>query len=312
MLALCVVAAACTPPADEEPPPPAAVAVRVVAAQRGAIAELLTVVGETAALRTVRLASPVAGRITELGAQPGDQIADGAVAARVLPLENEAAVHGLGVMTDAGALGADERPMAQRLARELSSRAIAVRAPFAGIVADRLRNAGEQVASGEILLELFDPRSLVVIAQVPVQAAGRIRAQQPVEIRTGTGSTPGQVAVVLAAVTPQSLTVPVRVVPTEPLQPPLLHAAVECQITIAEHGEALLIPRTALLSSSVGEQGTVMVVSGEHGWRRPVRLGLRDAEHVEVIDGLVPGDLVVADGGFALPDGALVAAQPAG
>jgi multidrug efflux pump subunit AcrA (membrane-fusion protein) len=288
------------------------VAVHVVAAQRGAIADVLTVSGETAALKTVRLASPVAGRITELAVQPGERLADNAVAARVLPLENEAAVHGLGVMSDAGALGGDERPMAQRLARDLANRAIAVRAPFAGIVADRLHSAGEQVASGEVLLELFDPRSLVVLAQVPVPAAAKVRAQQAVEIRAGEARCAGEVTAVLAAVTAGSLTVPVRIAPTQPLQPPLLHAAVEAQITLAEHSDALLIPRTALLSSSVGDHGTVMVVSGDHGWRRQVQLGLRDAEHVEVIAGLTPGELVVADGGFALPDGALVAPQPAG
>ena len=296
---------------DESTAEPAPPVVRVVAAQRGPITARLRTSGETATLRTVRLASPVTGRVTFLPVHPGDRVTANAVAARVLPIENEAAVHGLGVMRDGNALDPAERPLAERLVRDLANRDIAVRAPFAGIVADRLRNPGEQVAANDVLLELFDPSSMVVLAQVPLQAASTVQPGQAVEVRVGGTRVEGKVATVLPAVTPQSLTVPVRVALSGPL-PPLLHAATECDITTSERPDALLIPRTALRSSEDETHGSVVVIADERASYRPVRLGLRDADHIEIVEGLAPGELVAADGGFTLPDGARVAPQAAG
>jgi multidrug efflux pump subunit AcrA (membrane-fusion protein) len=302
--------AACTPSADEPPAAtPAPAVARVVPARRGPITAVLTASGETTALRTVRLAAPVTGRITVLSAQPGDRVAAKAQVARVLPVESEAAVHGLDVMRDGGALDPTERPLAEKLARDLAGRDIAVQAPFAGIVAERLKNPGELVAANDTMLEVFDPGSLVVVCQVPIEAMATVRPGQSVAVRAAGGTASGSVATLLPAVTPQSLTVPARVTLTTALVPPLLHTAVECRIVTAEHADALLIPRTALRSSASDEAGMVVVVVDGTASYRSVRLGLRDAEHIEIVDGLAPGEVVVADGGFTLPNGAHVIAQ---
>ncbi|MEO8602767.1 MAG: hypothetical protein ABI629_09340, partial [bacterium] len=68
-LPLLALTAACAPPAEEPPQLAAAAAVRVTPVRRGAIEATLLVGGETDALRSLRLASPVAGRITELTAR---------------------------------------------------------------------------------------------------------------------------------------------------------------------------------------------------------------------------------------------------
>jgi hypothetical protein len=127
--------AACTPSADEQPAATPAPPWPAVPARRGPIASILTVSGETSALRTVRLAAPVNGRITVLAVQPGDRVAANAGGAGVAGRARR--LHGLDVMRDGGALDPSERPMAQRLTRDLAGRDIAVQAPFAGIVAER-------------------------------------------------------------------------------------------------------------------------------------------------------------------------------
>ena len=279
---------ACSPSAEAPPAEaPAPVAVHVAAVHRGRIASALTVSGETVALTTLRLASPVAGRVTALAVQPGDRLAAGAVAARVLPMENEAVMHGFGVLADAGALAADERPTAQRLSRDIAAHDVALRAPFDAVVAERLHSPGEQVAPADPLLELFDPRSLVVIAQVPIDSGAAVAAGQPVEVRLGGARLAGRVAAVLTAVTPQALTLPVRIALDAPLTPPLLHAAVECRITVAERADAAA---GAALRPAGGARGrsadTVMVSADGRAHRRVVQLGLRDDDEVEVVDGL--------------------------
>ncbi len=281
----------------------APVQVRAVAVRRGEISEVLTVTGETAALSVLRLTSPVAGHVTFLTARPGDHLAQGAVAARVIPLENEAALHGFAFLDNTGNLSAAERQLTRRLRAELSARDIPLRAPFPAVVAERLRNPGEQVAQNDPLLELFDPSSLYVLAQVPVDAAARIEPQLPVQVSAGGTSVPGAVTVVVTTVVPQALTVPVRIALQAPLQPLLLHAAVQCRITVAEHTEALLIPRTALISSTAAQRATIMIVAGDRARRRTIQLGLQTQSEVEVTEGITPGDSVLVDGHYALPDG---------
>jgi membrane fusion protein (multidrug efflux system) len=300
------VLAACQEPPEETPQATAPVAVRVTAVRRGEIAFVLTASGETTALTMLRMASPVAGRVTMLTVQPGDRLAAGAVAARVLPLENEATLHGLNVLSDANALG-DDKQLARQLAGEI--RDVPLRAPFEAIVADRLHNPGEQVAPSDALIDLFDPRSLVVIAQVPVQSSANIRPGLPVEVTFGGAPVSGHVAALLPAVSPQALTVPVRVALDGPVQPPLLHAPAIARITVTRHPDALLVPPAALLSSTVEAHGVVMVVADGIAQRREVELGLRSGDAVEVTAGLAEGEQVIREGGFGLPDGTAVAAQ---
>ena len=285
-------------PSEAAPPVP----VRVAAVRRGEIAATLAAPGETAALSVLRLASPVAGRVTSIAPHAGDDVDGGQVVARVLPLENEAALHGFALLDDARAFDDGEQQTVQQLRRDVAGRDIALRAPFRAVVADRLRNPGEQVAAGDVLLELFDPQSLYVLAQVPVEQAASLNVGMPVEITGTRAGSRGRVRALLAAVTPDALSVPVRIALLEPLELPLLRRAVQCRIRLGVHQDALLIPLSALLSSTVHERGVVMVNDGGRARRRLVQLGWRTADEVEVIEGLAAGEIVLSEGQYSLPD----------
>jgi len=309
--ALVCAAAACQTATEESAPQEAGpIQVQLAPVRRGDIADVLDVMGQTEARAVLRLASPVAGRVTMLAVRPGDELAEGAVAARVIPLENEAAEHGFALLERAGALSAAEKETLRKLRGEVGGD-VPLRAPFPAVVAERLHNPGEQVAPNDVLLELFDPRSLYVVAQVPAAAAARIHAGQPVEIRAGDSAGAGQIEAVVTALAAQTLTLPVRVALTTPLQPPLLHAAVECRITVARHTGALLIPRSALVSSTVTQYGTAMVAVNGRAARRDIELGLRTGNEVEVTAGLGSDDLVLTRGQYALPDGTRIEASTA-
>ncbi|HYM27510.1 MAG TPA: HlyD family efflux transporter periplasmic adaptor subunit, partial [Steroidobacteraceae bacterium] len=215
----------CTRTPEEPEAEAAAIHVQVTSVRRGEIADVIHAMGQTEALTVLRLASPIAGRLTMLSVYPGDQLEQGAVAARVIPLENEAAAHGFAVLQRQGALSPAERETTRKLRNDIGARDIPLRTPFAAVVAERLRNPGEHVAPNDVLLELFDPHSLYVMAQVPLEAARGLQTGQPAELRAGAAVGAGTVAAVVSAVTPQTLTLPVRIALTAPLQPPLLHTA---------------------------------------------------------------------------------------
>jgi multidrug efflux pump subunit AcrA (membrane-fusion protein) len=304
VLGLSAALAACVRPSDDAPHETAApVRVHVAEVRRGDISDILTVTGETAALSSLRLSSPVAGHISQLTARPGDRLDQGAVAARVISLENEAALHGFKVIAESTRLSAEEQRLAQRLQREISVRSIPLQIPFPAVVAERLKNPGEIVAQGDVILELFDSRSLFVLAQVPVESAGRVHVGLPVEVVIGDTVSAGEVGAVVTALVPQSLTVPVRITLSTPPQPPLLHAAARCRITLAHDPNALIIPRSAIVSLAGPQRGVVMVAVHQQAQRRTIQMGIRTPNLVEVRDGLAAGELVLTEGQYALPDG---------
>ncbi|TMB55285.1 MAG: HlyD family efflux transporter periplasmic adaptor subunit [Deltaproteobacteria bacterium] len=277
------------------------VRVEVTAVHRGPIADVVEVPGETAASVSLRLTSPVAGRVTFLAALAGDRLAAGQVGARVLPLANEAALHGFALLEGGG-----ESSAVAGLRDRLGRQDIALTTPFAAMVAARPRNQGEQVAPGDVLLELFDPTSLYVLGQVPLDASARVQPGMTVQV-SGSGLTAtGKILALVPALEPQALTVPVRVGFDAVPDRPLLHAPVRCAITVAQHPEALLVPRTALISPTEDDHGVVMVADQGRAERRAVRLGVVSRDTAEVLSGLTGDEQVLSAGQYGLPDGAAI------
>ena len=287
----------------------AKVRVQVTAVRYGPIVEKLEVPGETVARVSLRLTSPVAGRITFLSALPGDRLAAGEIGARVLPLANETALHGFAVLEGSGERISGAAPgLRDRLGRQ----DIPLTTPFAASVAARPRNPGEQVAPGDVLLELFDPTSLYVLGQVPLDAAARLQPGMTVEISGSSMTGTGKILAVVQALEPQALTVPVRIALDAMPDRPLLHAPVRCAIAVAQHPDALLVPRTAIISPTAGDRGAVMVAVEGKAARRDVRLGIVTGDTVEVLEGLAAGDQVLSVGQYGLPDGAAIEPVPSG
>jgi multidrug efflux pump subunit AcrA (membrane-fusion protein) len=296
---------ACGQPAEKaEQAEPAPVRVRVTAAHRGSMTSTLDVVGETVALDVIRLASPIAGRVTAIATRPGDRLAAGSAVARVLPLEADAAARGFDLLAGATASDRQEPANVARLRRQVLTREAILRAPFDAIVSNRLRNPGEQVASGDVVVELFAPRSLHVVAQVPLEAIGRVRPGTKVEVDGETLHSGGRVTAVLPSLTPVALSVPVRVTLAAVPERAIVGAPVHCRIVVRHRRNALLVPRSALVSArESGNRGELMIDRQGAVALRSVRLGMRSASEIEVRAGLAEAERVLVDGQYALPDG---------
>ena len=301
IVALAALATACSREKPEETVADVQpIAVEVERPKTADIDDVLVATGETAALSTVRLASPIAGRVTDLAVKPGDRVTRGQVVAHVLSLENEAALAGFAMLRSPSS---GEPASPSRIEREVATRAVPVAAPIAGLVIDRLHNPGEQVPQGEALVELFDPSSVVAIAQVPAESAGRVAPGMNAVV-TGAGFRgEGKVDSTVPLLTPGALTVPVRIALGDPKPTSLLHAAVECRITLAEHHGVLSIPASALLGPPRGHGGEILIVVDGKAKRTPIHLGVRSADQIEVISGLGADDRVIVEGGYGLANG---------
>jgi RND family efflux transporter MFP subunit len=191
----------------------------------------------------------------------------------------------------------------------LAARSV-VRATFDGLVARRLHNPGDLVeaSAGDPVLRVIDPRHLEVVASVPLSDAPRVRPGASGRI-AATETMPEVVLKVVsrpAAVETGTATIPVRLAlggtPNIPAGTP-----VEIEIDAEEHKGAVLVPSVAIVRE--GEETAVFVAADGKAHRRPIKTGLSDGTHVEVVSGLKAGEMVVVDGQAGLPDGASITTE---
>jgi HlyD family secretion protein len=151
--------------------------------------------------------------------------------------------------------------------------------------------------------------SSAVEVDVKVEEAriGQISVGQPVTLTVA--AYPGQsfggtVSRISPTADPTDRTFLVRIVPTQ--QNGQLKGGMfsDAQLIVEQHADALLVPRTAVVSEA--DRSYVMVVTGGQVERREVELGLARGEQVQIRAGLVLGEQVVSAGQKGLKPGDLV------
>jgi len=110
---------------------------------------------------------------------------------------------------------------------------------------------------------------------------------------------PGTVTVVSPALDPNSTTVEVWVQAAnrgEKLKP---GTSVRIAIVAETVQDAILIPTDALLTAPDGTQ-SVIIASGDKPVQKPVKTGIKDADNVQIVEGLAGGERVITEGAFEL------------
>ena len=182
-----------------------------------------------------------------------------------------------------------------------------VRAPIAGTVTVRRVKAGDAVTMDLPIFEIVDFETLVARVYVPERELGRVRPGQVARITSQ--AMPGVVIQgtvdrVAPVVDPKSGTIKVTVaVPhAEGLRPGMF---LDVQLVTDVRQDALLVPKRALLTDH--DQAWVYRLKDDDTVERLlVHPTLEDARHVEVREGLAPGDRLVVAGQAGLKAGAKV------
>ena len=190
---------------------------------------------------------------------------------------------------------------------EKNLRNATIRAPFAGVVAEKSVSPGDIVAPGAALFTVIDPRSLKVEASVPTSALADVRVGAPV-LFTVNGSDrqlEGRVTRVSPMVNPQ--TKQVSLFASVPNAQNALVAGLYVEGRVAvEKRVGILVPERAV--DQTGIAPIVMRLKGGKVERVEVQLGVRDegAETVEIRSGLAGGDTVLLGAARGISVGSLV------
>jgi cobalt-zinc-cadmium efflux system membrane fusion protein len=175
----------------------------------------------------------------------------------------------------------------------------AVVAPATGLVVARDVNPGVSVDE-EALLTLVDLTSVWVELASFQHDMGRIKPRQRARIRDVDGhvSAEGHVANLAAVGSAASQSMTVRVVLPNPQGQWRPGLFVTGEIVVAEGEVPLAVRRSAL--QKLGSADVVFEERGESYEARPVVLGQRDAEWVEITAGLAPGARYVTTNSYLI------------
>jgi membrane fusion protein, copper/silver efflux system len=178
-------------------------------------------------------------------------------------------------------------------------RLVTIFASHRGIVLDRGVSEGTAVDPSTELMTIADLSKVWVLAEVPEADSAPIRIGTPATLTfASSGREPftAKVDFIYPTLSERTRTLRVRFVADNPdsaLRPGLYGTA-----SFAATGrEALTIPRDALVDTGNSQHVFVRAASGMLE-PRPVRIGARLDDRIEVIEGLSPGDTVVAAGVF--------------
>lgn len=181
-----------------------------------------------------------------------------------------------------------------------------VRTPFGGVVAERLKRAGEEVARGEIVARLLDPETLEIRLFLPLRHVRAIRTGDRVKVRSDGAEGTAKVRGIVPAGDPRSQSFEVLVdVPTLNGARLSSGSVVDVELPLGEPQSLLAVPRDALIIRAEGL--TVFRVGPDSKVERvAVTTGVADGEWVAIEGQLLASDTVVVRGGENLHDGALV------
>jgi cobalt-zinc-cadmium efflux system membrane fusion protein len=182
---------------------------------------------------------------------------------------------------------------------------VTLTSPMSGTVVMRSVHVGQWARPSETLVEVVDLDELWLQASVYEREMRFVDVDQPVqvEVRAFPGEVfRGTVAQVAGTLDERTRSIGVRVVlpnPEHRLRPGMF-ATARIQGNPAHEPRRLLVIPRAALQEVLGHRSVFVKVGNGTFELRRVSTGEREGELVEILDGLSPGDEVVADGSFLL------------
>jgi RND family efflux transporter MFP subunit len=192
---------------------------------------------------------------------------------------------------------------------------VAVRAPIAGVIANRMATPGSRVEAGASLFSIVDPSVAWLTVNVPAAQAAQIGrgteagASFRVEGSRALYDTRRTVSIgsVLDAT---SRTLPVIYEVVNPSGAIPVGAAAIASVRTGVPVRGVLVPASAVLEED-GRPVVFVQLDGESFERRAVQLGARRGERVLLVDGVVAGERIVTGAAYQIRLASLSTAVPA-
>lgn len=179
-----------------------------------------------------------------------------------------------------------------------------IHSPIDGFITDRPLYPGEMAAAGTPLLTVMDISSVIAKAHIPQSDAAALKVGDK-----GTMTVPGieepfegKVTVVSPALDPNSTTVEVWLEAKNPKLVLKPGTSVQLSLTAQTVKDALVVPANSIITTPDGATAVMLAGSDGRAHQKAVKLGIRNGDDVQLVEGVTANDKVVASGAYGLPD----------
>lgn len=190
-----------------------------------------------------------------------------------------------------------------RLMKEYTS----IRAPIGGVISERMIKKGNMLAKDQPCFRITDFDPLLAILHVPEKEMSKLEKNQNASFTVDAlpkETFTGKIERISPIVNPRTATFKVTVSVTDPggkLKPGMF---ARVSIVYDVHTNTPLVPKDAVLTE--GNESVVFLVKNNKAHRKIVETGYINTTHLEIRNGLKPGDSVVQTGVGGLKDGSAV------
>jgi RND family efflux transporter MFP subunit len=179
-----------------------------------------------------------------------------------------------------------------------------IRSPMDGVITDRPLYPGEMAAAGTPLLTVMDISLVIAKAHIPQSDAAALKVGDK-----GTMTVPGieepiagKVTVVSPALDPNSTTVEVWLEAKNPKRALKPGTSVQLSLTAQTVKDALVVPANSVITTPDGTTAVMLAGSDGRAHQKAVKLGIRNGDDMQILEGVTATDKVVAAGAYGLPD----------
>jgi len=181
--------------------------------------------------------------------------------------------------------------------------ALNLRAPVSGQLTAFSIQVGQSLNRGERLGQIDSAGRNKLVASVDEFYLGRVQPGQVATVETGGKTYRAKVSKIYPQVRNGAFEVDLTFIGQEPAE--LQRGqTLQVKLTLGDPTPALLIPNGAFYNETGGAYVFVVAPDGGSAIKRPVKLGRRNADTIEVLEGLEPGERVITSPytGFADKD----------
>ena len=290
----------------------------------------LKAVGTLASNQAVMIRPEIAGRLTKIGFEDGARVKAGtalaeldrsvlqaelmsAQASLVLAREDYARAdqllkRGTGTKQRKDhALATLRSAEAQVALAQAQMAKFTIKAPFDGTLGIRRVDVGAYLAAGEDIVNLEQIAPIKVNFEIPEPFMTEMEIGKKVQLRTDANRDeviPAWISAIDPQINPRTRAIHVQAITKNKAQRFRPGQFVSVTVRVFERRGATFVPEQALVPNR--ESPIVFLIKDGHARPVPVRVGIRVARHVEILDGIAPGDLVVTAGQQRLGAGAPV------
>jgi HlyD family secretion protein len=179
-----------------------------------------------------------------------------------------------------------------------------IRSPINGVVTDRPLYPGEMAAAGTAIVTVMDVSAVIAKAHIPQADAALLKIGDKGTITVPGLEKPveGKVTVVSPALDPNSTTVEIWLEAKNPKHQLKPGTSVQLSLTAKTVKDALVVPAAAVITAADGTSAVMVAGSDGKAHQKAVKLGIRQEDDVQILDGVTESDKVVSTGAYGLPD----------